>query len=182
MASHQAYEELKASMKRKKSHPGGDDSQLATPANAAQTRVLTPKPDATPPNPFAEDAPPATAAAATPAPTPAEPVRPVTVTPAAAVQPSPLPSSTAADPAPAAAASPKTYLIRTKSVAAGKAKSTEELAAERKKNDDGLVLTDPIQLDFVTAMMDHFKVSRRSDLGLHTHVRLRIGLDSDMPG
>jgi len=30
--------------------------------------------------------------------------------------------------------------------------------------DDGLTLTDPIQLDFVTAMMDHFKFNKKLDL------------------
>lgn len=54
--------------------------------------------------------------------------------------------------------SPRSYTIKAKPNVKQSSAPTKEV------EDDGLTLTDPIELDFVTAMMDHFKFNKMLDL------------------
>lgn len=168
MASHQQYEELKADLKRKKSVP--DRSGQASAAAAAVASAGAPVAAAT--NGDTGVTLPAICSASVvpvsvaPAPSTAAPSTSprITLTPRAPTTTSPAATaSTATSGAPAAPASPKTYLIRTKTVLP-KQSSLEKRAKPAVVEDDGLTLTDPIQLDFVTAMMDHFKFNKMLDL------------------
>jgi hypothetical protein len=140
MASHQAYEDLKATLKKKKageteSKPGSPT--LETSAAAAVTAVTGGRT-----LPITHTA--------TPAAERRESDEKQPESESKTVHP-----HTASSLTPPAVASPKKYLIHTKSIL--KPKSAAEIAADKEKEDDGLLLTDPIQLDFVTAMLDHFK-------------------------
>jgi hypothetical protein len=176
MASHQQYEELKADLKRKKSGLSDDGKPPLSPSSLSQgagaTSVFKDKEDHKATTAVSAATQPAASpvlsaavgAAAGDATVPAAAAAPVVATsPALAASGVPSPS--------VSPASGKTYLIRTKSVPKvapliipAAAAPPPPPAKKKVEEDDGLTLTDPIQLDFVTAMMDHFKFNKMLDL------------------
>lgn len=145
MSSHQAYEDLKASLKKKKE----EELETKQPAEAASPTTTDTSPTST-----------ETKLAIDSSESKVDSSDEKTPPSASSNNSSNTPAATTSTPS---SPSPKTYLIRTKSLARP-SKTPEEIADDKKKLDDGLNLTEPIQLDFVTAMMDHFKFNNRLDL------------------
>lgn len=71
---------------------------------------------------------------------------------------SPTPTNSSTPSSGNSSPSSKTFTIKTKSDSDTRPKAKVPVA------DDGLILTDPIHLDFVTAMMDHFKFNKLLDI------------------
>jgi len=166
MASHQQYEELKATLQRKKS--GTDTGVPQSPSSrgedrpAHETSQVPAAVEAT--VPASSIATTADSAAAQPASAAAQSTAAVSAAASSAV------SSAAAGASSSTSPSGKTYLIRTKSAPRKASEGLAPIAVPRVVaakpvvDDDGLALSDPIQLDFVTAMMDHFKANKMLEL------------------
>jgi len=156
MASHQQYEELTAIFTRKKNSESQPNTPTQTSFPPGAAELLGPDP-----------------------PTVSAAVTPVNDTPSPSIPSTPShastsPSSTSPSITPVTSnssspsGSPRSFLIRTKTIPK---KPTPPVDEEKKKHvgddPDQLKLNDPINLDFVTHMLDHFKFNRRLDL---THV------------